>query len=645
MIGDRLRKNELLIILILAMCLAAGWLLYGSFGHQFIRSLYEGRSIGPLNQIIGSQDIHPLDFYLRKGDNLFYQVLWLSLYLCFSIFCVSFLKSSSTRIEVFVILLAIAIAVNSQFSALVNQYIINDDVRQHTWWMRQFQDRDLFNNDLLAEYARSIQPWGFLFLYYLLSFAADPVLIGKILPIILLPVSSLYMFRFVRHATKSDYTGFLGALIFMVTPIYLEQMSGGHARAFGYPLLILFLYYLARKEYSKSSMVVVVQALFQPITVLLSMLTYFFAFIKIQRWKIILDRSIPKIKFFALAAIFSAIILFGKYVVTQHPDIGSPVTLEQMTGNPEFYNANRWPVLPVPPLYEGIVNYAGKGVFISRTFRKSAVYNQVRSALLRRSVFLAAILVLAAGLFIFRKKLVLPQEILFLFLSGVMMFKISSLFMLRLYNPRRYLMYSMPLVALVVFTIVAGKLITGIKKTGIRKTVMSAVAVVVFLNLNVNKNVALIDMSANKNLYEYLNSLPKDTMIAAHPELADGIPTFARRKVFIKLELSVPLFDPYWSTVKNRTLDFFDAYYSEEPDFIYRFCEKNGIDYLVVDKSHFTEEYLGKGNIYFEPFNAHVIDLTSGRSKFALENIPESEKLFTRDDVFVIKRDVLKGKK
>ena len=131
-------------------------------------------------------------------------------------------------------------------------------------------------------------------------------------------------------------------------------------------------------------------------------------------------------------------------------------------------------------------------------------------------------------------------------------------------------------------------------------------------------------------------------MIAAHPYLADGIPTFAQRKVFIKYKLSHPFFDKYWEIIKKRTLSFFDAYYSEDHLSIFRFCQENGIDYLAVDSRHFTKEYLIEEKIYFEPFNTYVKNITKNKSDFVLANIPDEDKVFVKENIFVVKKDTFK---
>lgn len=547
-------------------------------------------------------------------------------------------KRIYTQIEFLIILIASLVGIYSQFPSFFNKYIINDDVRQHIYWMQQFQDNGLFRNDLLTEYAKNFQPWGFVALYYIFSFIADPMIVSKAIPIILLMVSSLYLFRLVKFITN-DYAAFLAASIFIVTPIYFNRMIGGEPRAFGYPLLIIFLYYLVRKEYLKSSFVLILQCLFYPVVFLLSILTYLSAFIKIQHKETFFDKAITQRKYFIIAVIICGVILCSKYMISYSPSIGSVVTREQMVGNPEYYSKGRFNILPTPPLSQQIKPFLQKGMVFSKIFNRPAKIISLKPREFD-SIFIFLITILFLIAEAIRKKLIFPIEIILLFVSSILMYIVADLFLFKLFLPVRYLAYSLPLISLVICTIAIGQLIIKIKSVRIKKAIQILMLILIFLNVDSQRLNGLIDMSYNKNLYSYLNSLPKEAMIAAHPSLADGIPTFARRKVFINYELSHCVFDNYWKTIKKRTFDFFDAYYSEDPSFIYEFCEQNGIDYLVIDKRHFTEEYL-RGHIYFEPFDTYVKNITGKRKKFLLDNISEEGKLFAINNVFVIKKDIL----
>lgn len=71
-----LKKNKTPIIFTLALLawLAIVWILYG-LNHQFIRAVYEGRSLGFLNRIIEHREVSSLEDYVKTGDKMFFLLL------------------------------------------------------------------------------------------------------------------------------------------------------------------------------------------------------------------------------------------------------------------------------------------------------------------------------------------------------------------------------------------------------------------------------------------------------------------------------------------------------------------------------------------------------------------------------------------
>ena len=63
------RKNKipLIIVSMIVLFVAIGWLLYSYFGHRLIKAMYEGRSLEILNRIIEGQAVHPVEFYFEKA--------------------------------------------------------------------------------------------------------------------------------------------------------------------------------------------------------------------------------------------------------------------------------------------------------------------------------------------------------------------------------------------------------------------------------------------------------------------------------------------------------------------------------------------------------------------------------------------------
>jgi hypothetical protein len=66
--------------------------------------------------------------------------------------------------------------------ALRGEYVVQDDARQHLFWMARFLDPSLFPHDLIADYFQSAAPYGYTTLYRLMAtIGLDPLLFGKLL--------------------------------------------------------------------------------------------------------------------------------------------------------------------------------------------------------------------------------------------------------------------------------------------------------------------------------------------------------------------------------------------------------------------------------------------------------------------------------
>ena len=131
-------------------------------------------------------------------------------------------------------------------------------------------------------------------------------------------------------------------------------------------------------------------------------------------------------------------------------------------------------------------------------------------------------------------------------------------------------------------------------------------------------NVELYDYSAYSPLYSFFDSTPVDAVVAGHPEVMDNVMTFSRRKAFVTYKLSHPWIEPYWSVIKQRTYDLFDAYYSNSAEEIRNFCKRNGIGYIVVREEDFSEQKIRQGTVYFQPFGSYIAEITRPRAGFAI---------------------------
>ncbi|MFH1360501.1 MAG: hypothetical protein ABIJ41_05635 [Candidatus Omnitrophota bacterium] len=617
------------------------------------------------------------------------------------------IKVNEKQIAIFVILLAIGFAVYFYYPSLLNKYIVADDVRVNSYWVPQYQDAELFKDDLLTQAAKYSWPWGYNFLYYLSSFFFEPVFFGTLLTIFLLTLAAYYIFKIGREIA-GNYVGFLSALVFLLTPTYASRMAGGLTRTFAYPFLVMFLYYFIKKDYAKTLLALILQCLFYPMVFLLSILIYLFSFIEIPFHKKSFQLSNPKIKYlrgrgvsdpeilsgaptlveteskdpltrdpstrpsgslpgprlsprsggagrvspseriprglkyFLLSIVICGLILGPKHLLSYDLQIGKAFTKKEMLHQPEFYRGiGRWNHgLPIAPLHFEVEKNTEEGNIFFLSISK---YSQKLSKPLRTFGFW---LILLAMIFFvaweaFKKRICFPAALWFLLLSSVLMYKLADIFLFKLYVPNRYIAYPVPIISLLLFSVTLGQLMTKIKTDHLKRICQVLVIFLLLASFHIDRGSYLIDESANQDLYHYLNTLPRNVMIAAHPLLADNIPLYAQRKVFVNDETAVPLFDKYWNTIKKRLFIFFDLYYADNPLLTYKYCLDHHIDYLVVREGDFEKDFLKRGSFYFYPFNPFIQRLVRMRETFALRDIPKEYRLFEKNNIFVISKDAL----
>lgn len=133
--------------------------------------------------------------------------------------------------------------------AFSGEYIVQDDARQHVFWMQRFLDPELFPNDLIANYFQSVAPAGYATFYRLLAFVGiGPILLSKLLPIVLGLITTGYCFGVCMQLFPVPMTGFIGALLLNQNLWMQDGLISATPKAFIYPLFLAFLYYVLRRS-------------------------------------------------------------------------------------------------------------------------------------------------------------------------------------------------------------------------------------------------------------------------------------------------------------------------------------------------------------------------------------------------------------
>jgi hypothetical protein len=344
-------------------------------------------------------------------------------------------------------------------------------------------------------------------------------------------------------------------------------------------------------------------------------------------------------RWLVLAIASGIAILATRYVVFADPAAGQILTRDAVMRMPELTEAGRWTVWPVENIFSALARFAEDGFFLFRMLWKSMLPSVAKQFLIGSHALLI-VLIGCSALWWRRRVGEAVRYFVPLLMSSVAFYFLSSAFLLKLYASDRYLSYVISLLAFLFVIVPVGASVASFSSVRLGRFMWPALASILLLNVPLVRNVGLVDYSAHRRLYEYLGTLPKDALIAARPDLADGIPIFAKRSVYLNFEMSVPLYDRYWVEMSSRTRNFFRAYYAEDLRDVVGILSRAGVTEIVVDRSDFDSRKLADG-VYFEPFRSEIRQETAGHSFFALAHLPDASCAFRDGTICVVGRNAL----
>jgi hypothetical protein len=137
-----------------------------------------------------------------------------------------------------------------------------------------------------------------------------------------------------------------------------------------------------------------------------------------------------------------------------------------------------------------------------------------------------------------------------------------------------------------------------------------------------------------ERVYEFIGALPADTLVAAHPTLADNIPLRTRRSVLTSTETSMPWLAGYYRIVKPRVEASLRAAYAIDASELDSELAPYGVDVFVTGPAGWRE------TSYHEPYDRELVQglLKRGReSGFALRDPPAERVLFRSGEYYVLR--------
>lgn len=537
--------------------------------------------------------------------------------------------------------------------AFSGEYIVQDDARQHVFWMRRFLDPELFPDDLIADYFQSVAPWGYKTFYWLFSqIGIDPIFLNKLLPLGLSLATAAYCFGLCIEILPIPFAGFISSVLLNQNLWFQDDIVSGTPRAFLYPLFLAVLYYLLRKSLLPFLVAIALLGLFYPQYVILTALILIIRLFNWEKSQFCLSKNPQDYLFSGVGLGISLLVIL--FYVLNSSNYSPVITASQAKVLPEF-------------------GAAGRSVFFLQNYWDFFILGG-RSGILPKQLFLPHILIVGLLLPILLKKkkgkthnfdggINLPRQLPLLkqispnlkllfqiLLAGIVLFVIAHLLLFKLHLPSRYTNHSFRIVLAIETAIVLCVILDAIfhwinKQPSSQTRKILGLIIIGFLgifligDMSLWKNFSYPDYQKGQSpeIYEFFAQKPKDILIASLSEEANYIPTFSQRSVLFAWEYAIPYHLSYYSQIKQRATEFIWAQYHLDIQWMKNFINTYGIDFLILDREAFMPEYVLKNpwlrQWYYQMGNQIEINLQNGNTPPIVGTIDkcsvlETEKLW-----------------
>jgi hypothetical protein len=522
-------------------------------------------------------------------------------------------------------------------------YVVQDDARQHVFWMRRFLDPALFPNDLIADYFQSVAPPGYTFIYWLpAQFGIDPLLLNKFLPIVLGLVMTGYCFGVCLQILPVPFAGFAAAMLLNQTLWMKDGLASATPRAFACPLLLAFAYYLLRRALIPCLVAIALLGLIYPHNVFIVAGILILRLFRWQDQRLVFSPDSRDYRFCAigLGVIFLVLLPYA----LQTSQFGPTITAADARYMPEFLRRGRTPFFHADP-FEYWLFGRGSGFFPS-SFPWLVLLG-----------FLLPFLLRSPNRFPLVKHLHGVAILLQFLLASLGMFLLAHAVLFQLHLPNRYTGASLRLVIVLATGLVVPILLDAIlslceRRSFVPSSVGAIAATMIFAGALIFYPLFLDDFPNTRylvgqvpSLYQFFAQKPKDTVVASLAEEADNLPTFARRMTLAGREYGVPFQVGYYRQLKQRAEAMIQAQYSPDPAVVKRVVQIYGIDFWLLDRAAFAPEYVAEHR-WMRLFSSTPIALSylqQGKQPALAATLPRCTA-FETDSLVVLKADCIAAK-
>jgi hypothetical protein len=500
--------------------------------------------------------------------------------------------------------------------AFAGEYVVQDDARQHVFWIRRFLDPALFPNDLIADYFQSVAPWGYTTFYRAFAmFGVDPMLLAKLIPFALGVIAAGYSYGLSMQLLPAPFTAFLSTVLIQQVIWTHDDVASATPRAFMPVLFLAFMYYLLRRQLIPVLVTIALEGLFYPQYVFVFAGLVMLQPLRWQAGKFKLSQD-KKDYWFCAAALGVAVLVLLPYALTGSI-YGPTLTAAEARELPELNAGGRSRFF-----------YDDRPLYFWFAAGRSGIFPAFRPATIAIGLLLPILIRFPKPFPLVHQmtshiRLLLQVVIVALFLFGI-----AHLVLFKLHLPSRYTAYTLRYV-LAFSTAISFSLIFHGGLAALHRSQANAKKRSIVWGIAALAGFALLIYPSTipdfpktnylqgriPNVYSYLSQQPPETIVAGVTQELDNISSFTNRSVLFSREFAIPYHVGYANQFRQRVEDFIRAAYSRDADALLSFLRTYEVDYLLLDRASFNPEYLEQGWIrqYPDAINEAKANLAEGR--------------------------------
>ncbi|MGF1524629.1 MAG: hypothetical protein ACFBSF_20075 [Leptolyngbyaceae cyanobacterium] len=499
-------------------------------------------------------------------------------------------------------------------------YRIQDDARQHIFWMLRYVDPGLFPNDPIADYFQAMAPWLYRSLYalgwHVLRIKPQDLALG-VSPLLGL-IAVGYAAAIGRHLSPLPWVSGLAGILCAQTLWMEDDLVSATPRAFATPLMLMFLFYALRRNSWGCGLSIFMQGGLYPPAALMS---WVIAALRLGDRR---NRGVWLASTMGLSLGLLPLLLrpdpFGPMITGQEArSMLEFQAIGDTYGRAFFFHSNPlifWGVSPrsgflfwglMAPLNIAVLGWGWlwrqKTALISNA-RPETAYPLQGEQVEQGKGQAHSPTGIAKSPFA-RSPLHPDSQILWQFaLAVVLLYGVAHLALFKLHFPARYPYHGFR----TVLPIAAAIALAECGRWQIRRwqthphgahrlanlALVSLQLILFLLPFYPELSIAnqLYTTGRADDLYEFLQNTPRHTLVATLDKEGNNLPMFAERSLLVGGEYTLPYHPQYYALLRQRACDLLAAYVAIDSEPLAQLLDRYPITHLLLHEKSFTPQYL-----------------------------------------------------